>query len=93
VPHRLLEENLWRATRYGLGGDLIDFERGEVLPARARLEQIVDWVRPVAEELGASEWLAVPERNAAERQIALHEEGVTMEQIFAEQVRAGERVG
>jgi carboxylate-amine ligase len=92
-PHRLLEENFWRAIRYGLSGELIDFERGESIPARARLEQLVEWVQPVAEELGAAPWLAIPERNAAERQIARHEEGASMEEIFAEQVRAGERVG
>ena len=91
-PHRLLEENLWRAIRYGLSGELIDLERGESIPARARLEQLVEWVQPVAEELGAAPWLAIPERNAAERQIARHEEGASMEEIFAEQVRAGERV-
>jgi carboxylate-amine ligase len=91
-PHRLLEENLWRAIRHGLAGELIDFERGESIPARARIEQLVEWVQPVADELGASQWLTVPERNAAERQIARHEEGASMEEIFAEQVRAGERV-
>jgi carboxylate-amine ligase len=91
-PHRLLEENLWRAIRWGLSGELIDLDRREVVPARARLEQLCEWVLPVAEELGAAQWLAVPERNAAERQIARHEEGATMEQIFAEQVRWGERV-
>jgi len=87
LPHRLLEENLWRAIRYGLSGELIDFQRGEPVPARARLEQLAEWVRPVAEELGAADWLAIPERNAAERQIARHEEGATIEEIFAEQVR------
>src|SRR3954463_4571328 len=92
-PHRLLEENMWRAIRHGLSGELLDLERGEPIPARARLEQLVEWVQPVAEELGAAQWLAIPERNAAERQIARHEEGATMEEIFAEQVRAGERVG
>ena len=92
-PHRLLEENLWRAIRLGLCGQLLDLERGEPIAARARLEQLVEWVLPVAEELGAAQWLAIPERNAAERQIARHEEGATMEEIFAEQVRAGERVG
>ena len=92
-PHRLLEENFWRAIRYGLAGELIDLDRGEAIPARARLEQLVEWVQPVAEELGAAPWLAIPERNAAERQIARHEEGASMEEIFAEQVRAGERVG
>jgi carboxylate-amine ligase len=91
-PHRLLEENLWRAIRHGLSGELIDFERRESIAARARIEQLVEWVQPVADELGASPWLTVPERNAAERQIARHEEGASMEEIFTEQVRAGERV-
>jgi glutamate---cysteine ligase / carboxylate-amine ligase len=93
LPNRLLEENLWRAIRHGLSGELIDFERGEPVPARARLEQLVEWVRPVAEELGAADCLAVPERNAAERQIARHDEGASIEEIFAEQVRWHERVG
>jgi hypothetical protein len=44
-------------------------------------------VRPVAEELGAAEWLAIPERNAAERQIARQNEGASMREIFEEQVR------
>src|SRR5215475_7082649 len=44
LPHRLIEENLWRAIRWGLSGELLDFGRGEPVPARARLEQLVDWV-------------------------------------------------
>ena len=85
-PNRVLEENLWRAIRHGLSGELIDLARGETVPARARIEQLVEWVLPVAEELGAAPWLAVPERNSAERKIARHDEGATMEQIFAEQI-------
>jgi carboxylate-amine ligase len=85
-PHRLIEENMWRAIRYGLSGELIDLERGDVLPARARLERLFEWVAPVADELGAAPYLAIPERNAAERQIARFEEGATLEQIYAEQV-------
>jgi glutamate---cysteine ligase / carboxylate-amine ligase len=92
LPNRLLEENLWRALRWGLSGELIDFDRGESIPARARLEQLLAWVQPVADELGASPWLAIPERNAAERQIARHTEGASIEEIFAEQVGTGERV-
>ena len=87
LPHRLLEENFWRAIRHGLSGELIDFARGESVPARARLEQLLEWVRPLADELGAAEWLAIPERTAAERQIARQEEGASIEEIFAEQVR------
>ena len=48
---------------------------------------------PVAEEIGAAPYLAVPERNAAERQIERFEDGATLEQIYAEQVQATERIG
>ena len=40
------------------------------VPARARIEQLVEWVAPVAEEIGAAPYLAVPAQNAAERQRA-----------------------
>jgi glutamate---cysteine ligase / carboxylate-amine ligase len=93
LPHRLLEENMWRAIRYGLSGELLDFERGEPVSARARLEQLLDWVAPVAEDIGATPYLAIPERTAAERQIARFDEGATLEEIYAEHVRAGERIG
>jgi carboxylate-amine ligase len=92
LPNRLLEENLWRAIRYGLAGELLDFERGEPVPARARLEQLLEWVSPVADEIGAAPFLSVPERNAAERQLARLEEGATLEEIYAEQVRASEPI-
>jgi len=93
LPHRLLEENLWRAIRWGLGGEVLDFDRGEPVATRARLEQLLDWVAPVADEIGAAPYLAIPERNAAERQIARVEEGATLEEVYAEQVRAGEPIG
>src|SRR3954471_5155629 len=84
-PHRLIEENLWRAIRYGLAGELIDLSTGEVRPARAHLERLVEWVLPVAEELGCADQLAIPAANAAERQIARHAEGASLEEIYAEQ--------
>ncbi len=85
-PRRLIEENTWRAIRYGLSGELIDLERGDVLPARARIERLLEWVLPVAEEIGAAPWLRIPEQNAAERQIARRAEGATLEEVYAEQV-------
>ena len=41
----------------------------------------------------ASPYLAVPEQNAAERQIERFEDGATLAQIYAEQVRATETIG
>ena len=93
LPHRLIEENFWRALRYGLPGELIDFARGEAIPARQRVEELIEWVLPVAEEIGAAPYLAVPERNAAERQLERFDEGASLEEIYAEQVSATEKIG
>src|SRR5207248_10103638 len=86
-PHRLIEENFWRATRYGLSGELIDLARGDVRPARAHLERLLEWVAPVAEELGAAQYLSVPNANSAERQLAMYEDGATIDEIYAGLVR------
>ena len=61
------------------------------LPARARIEQLIEWALPVAEELGVAGYLAVPAQNAAERQLARYAEGASLEQIYAEEL--GDRVG
>jgi glutamate---cysteine ligase / carboxylate-amine ligase len=87
LPHRLIEENMWRAIRYGLTGELIDFGSGEVVAARARLEALLEWVRPVAEEIGAAPFLAIPEANASERQYARLDELGSHRDVFAELVR------
>jgi carboxylate-amine ligase len=87
LPHRLIEENMWRAIRYGLAGRLIDFDQNEVVRARARIEALIDWVRPVAEEIGAAPYLNVPEANSAELQYARLEELGSHRDVFAELVR------
>ena len=89
LPHRLIEENFWRAIRWGLSGDFIDFTRGETEPTRARLERLLEWVLPVADELGATPWLAVAEANSGERQKARLEAGASLREIYAEQVSEG----
>jgi glutamate---cysteine ligase / carboxylate-amine ligase len=83
---RMIEENTWRAIRNGLSGELIDLDSLRVRPARAALEELAEWMLPVADELGVTPFLKVPAGNAAERQIARHEEGATLEAIYAEQV-------
>ena len=92
----MIEENLWRAIRFGLGGEMIDLATGRVRPTRAAVEELIEWSLPAAEETGAASFLRVPEANAAERQIARHADGASLEEIYAEQVkltRGHERVG
>jgi carboxylate-amine ligase len=91
-PHRLIEENFWRATRYGLSETFIDLSTGEVLPTRKRIEDLLTWIGPVADELGVTPFFAVPERNAAERQIAAYEAGESMEAVYAREVLEPVRV-
>jgi carboxylate-amine ligase len=89
-PPRMIEENLWRAIRYGLSGSLLDPATYDVRPARAEIDRLTEWIAPVADELGIQ--LVVPATNAAERQIARIDEGWSLEDIYAEQVHAGEVV-
>ncbi len=92
-PHRMIEENLWRAIRWGLSGEMIDLATGDVRSTRNAIEELIEWVMPVAEELGSAPFLAVPEQNSAERQIARFEEGAGLQEIYAELVKGSERVG
>jgi carboxylate-amine ligase len=88
VPGRLIEENVWRAIRYGLDGNLIDLATAEALPARAAVEQLVDWTAPARADLkldGALEALgaSLDGGNGAQRQWRRHEAGEDMRDIYA----------
>ena len=83
-PRRLVEENLWRAIRYGMDGHLIDIERAEEFPARSAIERLASWSEPVRSELGIS--LAFPELNGAQRQNRMIAAGASREEVFAASV-------
>jgi carboxylate-amine ligase len=51
-PMRLLEENFWRAIRYGLDGKMIDLDRFEEYPAAALPERLFEWTAPARSALG-----------------------------------------
>ena len=91
-PRRLVEENFWRAIRHGLSGELIDLRSGEVRPARVELERLVEWTLPVAEELGAAPYLAVPAVTPAERQMSRFEAGESLQAVYAQEVLERVRV-
>jgi len=81
---RLVEENMWRAIRYGLDGALIDLEAAAEYPARAAIERLAAWTEPVRAELGIDP--VFPERNGAQRQRALIESGAGRREVFAASV-------
>ena len=49
----LIQENNWRAQRYGVDQPLIDFGRGALVPMSDLAEELIDIVRSAAEEIGA----------------------------------------
>ena len=83
-PGRLLEENFWRAIRFGLDGKLIDVERAEEYPAAAALERLLAWTEPARSALGIEPLL--PAENGAQRQKRALEQGASMEEVYAAEV-------
>jgi carboxylate-amine ligase len=77
-PTWRIAENRWSACRHGVEGQLADLETGERRPTRERLTTLIDRLRPIAEQLGATEPLdhahSLAVRNGALRQRAVARE-------------------
>ena len=84
-PRRLVEENFWRAIRYGLDGTLIDLDRHEQFPAAAVVERLLGWTAPVRTEMGIEP--AFPALNGAQRQRRAIDAGATMQEVYGAAVR------
>ena len=53
-PTAMIEENKWRAVRFGLDGKLIDFGKQHELPARELIREMFEWfLDDVVDELGS----------------------------------------
>jgi len=81
LPGRMIEENMWRALRYGLDGELLDLERREPYPAAAALERLQRWTEPVRAELGID--AALPAINGAQRQRRMLDSGMSLREVYA----------
>jgi glutamate---cysteine ligase / carboxylate-amine ligase len=84
LRQREIEENLWRAIRYGMDGRLIDFAAGEEIETRAELERLLAWVEPARAVLGVE--IELPELNGAQRARRALERGASIEEIYREAV-------
>ena len=75
-PTFLIRENRWRAQRYGVGGTMIDFGRGEMLPFPELIDELIEHVMEDAEALDCVAEVnhcktIAREGTSADRQIAL----------------------
>ncbi|MBX5468643.1 MAG: YbdK family carboxylate-amine ligase [Thermoleophilaceae bacterium] len=88
-PNRMIEENFWRAIRYGLDGKLIDLERLEEFPAAAVADRLLAWTEPARSALGLDP--AIGPLNGAQRQRRALEAGASIEEVYAAEVDATQR--
>src|SRR4029078_5253275 len=74
-PRALIEENKWRAARYGIDGNLIDFGKRQEVPMRELAGELLDFLDDVVDELGS--------RSAVEYVRTIVEDGTTEDKQLA----------
>jgi carboxylate-amine ligase len=84
---RFIEENTWRATRYGMDGALLDLDAGVEIPATAAVDALAAWTAPVRAELGIEAPRAGERPNGAQRQIAARAAGADLRELYASTVQ------
>src|SRR5688500_10745582 len=86
-PADLIEENKWRAVRYGLDGKLIDLGKNEERPARELILELIEWfIRDVIDELGSRTeveyaYRILEEGASADRQLATFGEAGSLDAV------------
>jgi carboxylate-amine ligase len=92
-PTELIEENKWRAVRYGLDGKLLDLGKQKEVPVRELIHEMIDWfLRDVIDELGTRKEIeyayTIMERgSSADRQLKTFEEAGTTRAVVDQLVR------
>ena len=83
---RLIDENRWRASRYGIDGRMIDFGRESEVDTRELLSELLDFISTEVDELGSGQEIEHVERilregTGADRQIAAWERQHNMHDV------------
>lgn len=78
-PRQLLNENKWRASRYGIDGQLIDFGKEEEVNTRVLIYELLDFIDDVANDVGARDGITLVQRilekgTGADRQLQVFKE-------------------
>jgi carboxylate-amine ligase len=86
---REIEENLWRAIRFGMSGRQVDFRRGAEVEAAAALERLLAWCQPARSQLGID--VDLPARNGAQRARESLDSGLSIEDVYRDAVAETKR--
>ena len=96
-PRALVEENKWRAARYGLDGQLIDFGKRRQVPMRDLAIELLAFVDDVVDELGSRQALSyihtiLSEGTSADRQLQVYKQSGDLREVvrwLVAETRAG----
>ena len=93
----LINENKWRAVRFGLDGDLIDLGQRSEVPMRSLAMELVEWLDDVVDEIGVRREVEhvhtiLEQGTSADRQLNVYQETGSLEAVIdhlAEETIAG----
>jgi carboxylate-amine ligase len=90
LPRDYIEENKWRAMRYGLDAEVIDFVHRRRLSMRDAIHELLDFVEDVVDDLGSRRemnylraLLNSPDGTGADRQIAVYQKNNGVDEVLA----------
>ncbi|HVB02962.1 MAG TPA: carboxylate-amine ligase [Chitinophagaceae bacterium] len=83
---QLINENKWRASRYGIDGNMIDFGKQTEMNTRALIFELLDFVDDVVDDLGSREYLAFIPRiletgTGADRQLSVFDRELHLNEV------------
>jgi len=86
---RELDENIWRATRFGLAGKLADFKKQREVPVTDIIRELIEFTGDMHEKLGLKRYISriaeiLDDGNGAQRQIRLYEKKGDVTAVFSD---------
>jgi glutamate---cysteine ligase / carboxylate-amine ligase len=95
-PVAFIEENKWRALRYGLDGKMIDFGKQKEFPTRSLIQEMLSWfLDDVLDDLGSRKeveyaFKILAEGTSADRQLAVYEQTGDLKTVVDQLIRETE---
>jgi glutamate---cysteine ligase / carboxylate-amine ligase len=88
----LIEENKWRAARYGIEGKMIDFGKQQEVPMKELIPELLELVDDVVEELGSRSAVdyihtILHEGTSAERQMRVYQQTGDLKEVVKHLVK------
>lgn len=82
----LINENKWRASRYGIEGMLIDFGKEVEVPVKLLIQELLDFIDDVVDDLGSRAAIQAVDKilrdgTGADKQLAIYQETGSLEQV------------